>query len=112
MRGLVIVLTILALIASFSFTVVNSSASNKETKASEPAKNFEFSTFTSAVCENVEKVVKCKDEVFVNCDGKISKAIDAAECNGVRLDVPKATGSAVFGSDWKDPRQLQSQLTP
>ena len=105
MRGLVIVLAMLVLIASFSFVGVNLySVSNKETKTSEPARNFEFSTFTSAVCENAQDVVKCKDEVFVNCDGSISKLVDVAECNGLKLDIPKATGSAVFGKDWKDPR--------
>ncbi len=65
---------------------------------------FEFSTFTSAVCEGKNDVVHCKDEVFVNCDGNISKLDDATECNGIKLDVPKATGDAVFGKEWKDPR--------
>ena len=48
--------------------------------------------------------MKCKEEVFVNCNGNVSKASDIAECNGIKLDIPKATGFAVFEKGWKDPR--------
>ena len=102
MRGLVIVLLILVLIASFSFVAANINTDKKEIK--QETKEFEFSTFTSAVCDNSKDFVHCRDEVFVNCNGKISKAADVAECNGLKLDVPKATGFAVFEKDWKDPR--------
>ena len=63
-----------------------------------------FSIFTSAVCESNDDFVHCRDEIFVNCSGKISKAKDVAECHGIEIDLPKATGFAVFGNDWKDPR--------
>ena len=100
MRGLV-VFSALAMIIALSFTAVALSKGNKQAGPFEPVK---FSTFTSAVCENKADIVHCKDEVFVNCNGSISKAADVAECDGIKIDVPKATGSAVFGSDWKDPR--------
>ena len=110
MRGLVVFLLVIVLIASFSFVAANLDSlnigkdKNKEVQVKEETKVFEFSTFTSAVCQNKEDFVHCKDEVFVNCDGEISKAIDVAECNGIKLDVPKATGAAVFEKEWKDPR--------
>lgn len=102
MRGLVIILLVLMGIASFSFVAANINSNKIETK--EEHKELEFSTFTSAICENKEEVVHCKDEIFVNCNGKISKAIDVAECNGIKLDIPKATGFAIFEKGWRDPR--------
>ena len=102
MGGLVIFLLILVVIASFSFIAYSINNNKIETK--EPNKEFEFSTFTSAVCENKEDLVHCKDEVFVNCNGKISKAIDVAECNGMKLNIPEGSSFAVFEKDWKDPR--------
>lgn len=101
MRGSVIILLLLAVIASFSFMTY--STGNGET-AKETSKQFEFSTFTSAVCENKEDLVHCKDELFVNCDGKIAKANDIKECNGIKIEAPKVLGFAVFEKDWKDPR--------
>ncbi|MEK6828189.1 MAG: hypothetical protein AABX78_02460 [Nanoarchaeota archaeon] len=101
MRGFVIFLLVIAVMASFSFVAANISTDKKETK--QETKEFEFNTFTSAVCDNSQDFVHCKDEVFVNCNGKVSKAADVAECNGIKLDVPKPTGFAVFGKDWKDP---------
>lgn len=103
MRGLVIVFALLAVIASFSFSTY--SADNEKTEIKD--KQLEFSTFTSAVCEDNEDSVYCKDEIFVNCDGAISKASDVKECNGVKVEIPKALGFAVFDKDWKDPRQQQ-----
>ena len=98
----------LVVIASLSFAAANISNKNdiidEGAENTEPAKNFEFSIFTSAVCENKTEIVNCRDEVFVNCDGEISKLGDAAECNGLKFDVPKATGFAVFNKDWQDPR--------
>ena len=102
MRGLVVFLIILVVIASVSFAAAN--ISNVNFKAQEQAKDLQFSTFTSAVCERGKDVVRCKDEFFVNCNGEISKAADVAECNGMRVDVPKALGFSTFGKDWKDPR--------
>lgn len=85
-----------------SFAAV--SISNMNEKPPEQNKMLEFSTFTSAVCENYDDAVSCKDEVFVNCDGKVSKAADLEECNGIAVEVPKATGFAVFEKEWRDPR--------
>src|SRR3989344_186342 len=110
MKGMVLVLLALIGIASFSFAAVNMSLldsretkNNENIKKIEDEKILEFSTFTSAVCESNAGAVHCKDELFVNCNGNISKASDAAECNGLSLDVPKASGFAVFANDWKDP---------
>ena len=107
MRGLVLVLLIVVIVPSLSFLVLsinNDKIEDKNTEIEEKSKILEFSTFTSAVCENREEVVHCKDEFFVNCNGEISKAVDVAECNGIKVDVPKALGFAVFGKEWKDPR--------
>lgn len=100
MRGLVIILLLLAVIASFSFITYSANSG----KAAEESKQFEFSTFTSAVCEDKENFVHCRDEFFVNCDGKIAKANDIKECNGIKIEAPKVLGFAVFEKDWKDPR--------
>ena len=64
----------------------------------------EFKTFTSAVCEEKNEFVYCRDELFVNCNGKISKSGEIEECNGINIDNFKVTGSAVFEKNWKDPR--------
>lgn len=104
MKGWIIFTLVLVVIASFSFVAANINFDAKIHASKHEFLPYEFSTFTSAVCENKEEVVFCKDEVFVNCNGEISKAIDVAECNGIKLDVPKATGFATFGKEWKDPR--------
>ena len=105
MRGLVIFLLILVGLASFSFVATNiNKVNNQKIETKERNKEIAFSTFTSAVCENKEEFVHCKDEVFVNCDGKVSKVVDVAECNVIKLDVPKATGFAIFEKGWKDQR--------
>ena len=107
MKGLVIFLLLIVAIGivSFSFVVANiNNLNNEKIQNNENSKIMKFSTFTSAVCEDKEDFTHCKDEVFVNCNGEISKAADVAECNGFKLDVPKATGFAVFGKEWKDPR--------
>ena len=96
MRGLVVFLILAIALASFSFAYA--SLGDFKNKVSG------FSAFTSAVCENQKNFVYCRDEVFVNCNGKISKASGMAECNGFKLEIPKVTGEAVFGNDWKDPR--------
>mgnify|MGYP001569465513 CR=1 FL=1 len=101
MRGLVLFLLILVAIVSFSVVALNV---DFEKEAKEEAKEFEFSIYTSAVCEDIEDFVHCKDEVFVNCNGEISKVADVAECNGVKLDISQVNGFAVFEKDWKDPR--------
>tara|TARA_Y100000310_G_scaffold345846_1_gene471155 strand:+ start:47958 stop:48248 length:291 start_codon:yes stop_codon:yes gene_type:complete len=61
-----------------------------------------FQTFTSAVCEENNGFVECKDELFVNCNGNISNNIK--ECNGFSV-MDKVSGFAVFEKDWKDPRE-------
>ena len=101
MRGLVLFLLLVVAIASFSLVAASMKNDKQEIKNS---RILEFKTFTSAVCENKEKVVYCKDEIFVNCNGNISKANDVIACNGIRMDAPKSTGFAVFGNEWKDPR--------
>ena len=105
MRGLVIFSIVLVVIASISFVAANIYINDTQTKEeTEESQIFEFSTYTSAVCENKGELVHCKDEFFVNCNGEISKALDVAECNGIKLSAPKPTGFATFGKDWKDPR--------
>ena len=105
MRGLVLFLLVLVVIGSLSFVVASmASNDNSETKIKQENKIVEFSTFTSAVCENKEKFVYCRDEVFVKCNGTVSKAADFAECNGIKIEIPKAIGFATFSKDWKDPR--------
>ena len=101
MKGLVLFLVIVLAIASFSLIAASITGDKPEIKKSEI---LEFSSYTSAVCESKEKFTYCKDEIFVNCNGKISKATDVIECNGIRMDAPKSTGFAVFGNEWKDPR--------
>lgn len=100
MRGLVVILLMLAVIASFSFIAYSSDSG----KSAENPKQLEFSTFTSAVCENKGNFVHCRDELFVNCDGKIAKANELSECNGIKVETPKILGFAVFEKDWKDSR--------
>ena len=101
MRGLVIFLTVI--VASLIFAAIGIKDWN-ETKPKQENHIVEFSTFTSAVCEHKDNSVHCKDELFVNCNGNISKANDIIECNGIRLDSYKVTGFAVFDKDWVDPR--------
>ena len=102
MRGLVSVMLILVFLSLFSFMALSVSKEYDEFK--ESAKSFEFKTFTSAVCEEKSELVYCKDELFVNCNGKLSKAAEIKDCNGIKLDAFKVTGFAVFGDDWEDPR--------
>jgi len=70
----------------------------------EKSNKFVFKTFTSAVCEESNEFVQCKDVLFVECNGIISNANDVEECNGFKLNHKKVTGFAVFEKDWKDPR--------
>ena len=105
MRGLVYFLLILVGLLSFSFIVISAkNASDIKKETVEKPKALEFSTFTTAVCQNKGNVVHCKDEFFVNCNGKVSKAVDIEYCNGIKVEAPKALGFATFGKDWKDPR--------
>ena len=105
MRGVVVFLAVLIVMASFSFVAMSAKNANDiKTESIEKPKILDFSTYTSAVCENQGEIIHCKDEFFVNCNGKVSKAADVAECNGFKIDAPKTTGAAVFGNDWKDPR--------
>lgn len=107
MRGMVLFLIALVIIGSLSFAAASINSKNSgSVENKNQNKITEFSTFTSAVCESKEKTVNCRDEVFVKCNGTISKAVDVAECNGLRIDVPKATGFATFPKDWKDPRNI------
>lgn len=93
MGGRALFLLTLAAIISFSFIAVNIDF-KKETDGE--SKGLEFATYTSAVCEDVKDFVHCKDEVFVNCNGEISKADDVAECNGIKLNTSQVIGFAVF----------------
>lgn len=101
MKGWIVFISILAAILSFVVAGIGNIAPAEE---KESAAMLEFSTFTSAVCENSEDAVYCKDEVFVNCNGEVSKAEGVAKCNGAVLGIPKALGFAVFEKGWNDPR--------
>lgn len=92
MRGLglfVLVLIALSLFSFITFSVNN----NYNTKKSS---NFQFKTYTSAVCENKNNLLYCRDELFVNCNGKVSRAEEIKDCNGINLGSNKVTGFAVF----------------
>ena len=104
MRGLVIFLLALVLIASISFAAANINNNTKNHASKRELLSTKFNAFTSAVCENKNDFTYCKDELFVNCNGEISKAVDVVECNGLKLDMPKVNGFAVFEKGWKDPR--------
>ena len=97
-------LLVLIGLASFSFVVISTNNLNNSKDKTEENKILEFSTFTSAVCENSGKTVKCKDEVFVKCNGNISRAEDVSDCSGFKVEIPKTLGFATFSRDWKDPR--------
>ncbi len=92
MRGLAAILFVIIGISFGVFVLDN----HINAKTGNEIKNFEFSTFTSAVCESKDDLVYCRDELFVNCSGRVSKANGSAECNGIKLDSPKVTGFAVF----------------
>lgn len=102
MRGLVSVMVVLIFLSLFSFMALSVNKEYSDFK--ESSAGFEFKTFTSAVCEGKNDLVYCKDELFVNCNGKISKSGEIGECNGINLDNPKVNGFAVFEKGWKDPR--------
>src|SRR3989338_260928 len=102
MRGFFSVMMILVFLALFSFMALSVHQEYNEFKKS--SEGFDFKTFTSAVCDYSGDAVVCKDELFVNCDGKISKSGEFKECNGINLDNSKVSGSAVFEEGWKDPR--------
>ena len=105
MRGLAVFLSILTGLSLFSFIAV-SSANSKADKTGNP--NIQFKTFTSAVCENKGSFVHCRDEYFVNCNGKISSSAELKECNGFRIS-SKVSGFAVFEKEWKDPRDTSTK---
>ena len=102
MRGLVSVMLILIFLSLFSFMALSVNQEYNEFKKS--SGGFEFKTFTSAVCDYSGDTVVCKDELFVSCNGKISKSGELKECNGISIDNSKVSGFAVFGENWKDPR--------
>lgn len=104
MRGMVLFLTVFVIISLLSFIALSTNNSNNNNRLETKNTELEFKTFTSAVCDNSEELVKCRDELFVNCNGKISKAAEVAECNGVKIESLKISGFAVFGKEWKDPR--------
>ena len=110
MKGLVVFLLTLAVIISLSFAAANINRLStkkieiKEVQIKDESEVLGFSTFTSAVCENKTGAVNCKDEVFVKCNGNISRAEDISGCNGFKVEIPKTLGFATFSGDWKDPR--------
>lgn len=91
MRGLVVALLVLVILSLFSFMALSAGSSNRAEKSS----NVEFKTFTSAVCEEKSGFVHCKDELFVNCNGKISRADEIGECNEFKIN-NEVSGFAVF----------------
>jgi hypothetical protein len=101
MRVVFGLLFVVIAIFSFSFAAVKI---NKEIHQEPIQSNFQLSTFTSAVCNENNGFVNCKDELFVDCNGKFSRADEIEGCNGFNLDKSKLTGFAVFEKEWKDPR--------
>ena len=103
MKKTIFILFAVIVAALFSFMAFSSGNSKNQIKA---PSNFEFKTFTSAVCESNSDVITCRDELFVNCSGKISKADEFTDCNGIKIENQKVTGAATasFSKDWKDPR--------
>ena len=96
MKGLVIFLLVLVGLSLFSFMAVSLSTNKDEIK--QDSKSIEFKTFTSAVCEEKNNLKYCKDELFVNCNGKLSEASEIKECNGFKVD-NRVSGFAVFERD-------------
>ena len=103
MKKSIFILFIVVVIFLFSFKAFP--AGNSKNQAKAPS-SFEFKTFTSAVCESKTDVIQCRDELFVNCSGKILKADEFTDCNGIKIENQKVTGAATasFSKDWKDPR--------
>ncbi len=91
MKRLVLVLLVLIALSLFSFMVVCFRNEYKSAKSS----GLQLKIFTSAVCDTSGDFVNCKDGLFVNCNGKISKSDEIEECNGFKLD-DKVTGLSVF----------------
>lgn len=105
MRGPVLILLIVIGVSFFAFVAAAINNLNYEKiETKEQNKELQFSTFTSAVCENRDNLIYCKDELFVNCNGEISKADGFAECNGIKMKFPEVNGFAVFEEGWEDPR--------
>ena len=93
MKGLVIFLLVLVGLSLFSFMAVSSGTNKDEIK--QDSKRIEFKTFTSAVCEEKNDLRYCRDVLFVNCNGKLSKASEIKECNEFKVD-NQVTGFAVL----------------
>ena len=79
MRGLVSVMMVLIFLSLFSFMALSVNKEYDDFK--ESSAGFDLKTFTSAVCDYSSDDVKCKDELFVNCNGKISKSGEIDKCN-------------------------------
>jgi len=93
MRGSVIFLLVLVGLSLFSFMAVSSGTNKDEVK--QDSKSIQFKTFTSAVCEEKNDLRYCMDVLFVNCNGKLSKASEIKECNEFKVD-NQVTGFAVL----------------
>jgi len=105
MRGLVVFLFALVVMILFSPAAANKdNIFNKKIEGKEESKALVVSTFTSAVCENNVDYTHCKDELFVNCNGKIYQADEMENCNGFKINDSKVSGFAIFEKGWKDPR--------
>lgn len=102
MKGMVSVMLVMVFLSLFSFMALSVNSDYDDFKKA--SESIEFKTFTSAVCEDMSDGVYCKDELFVNCNGKISKSSEIEECEGISLAQHEVSGSAVFGNDWRDPR--------
>lgn len=102
MRVALGLLFVVFVIFSFSFAAVKI---NKivESKNTHEDGLVSFSTFTSAVCENSGEFVRCKDELFVSCNGKALKADEIESCNGIGIK-NEVSGFAIFEKEWQDPR--------
>ena len=103
MRVMFGLLFVVIAIFSFSFAAVKINGII-ESKSTEQPSQLAFSTFTSAVCEHNGDFVKCSEELFVSCNGKVLKADEINGCNDFDTDKNKVSGFAVFEKEWKDPR--------
>ena len=96
MKGMVLFFLVVIGMLAMSFIAISLGSNNL-------IDTLEFSTFTSALCEKKDSLNYCRDELLVNCNGKILKAISGKDCNGFRIE-DKVTGFAVFDEGWKDSR--------
>ena len=102
---LVLVLATIVFSILIAAKISNTGKEAQNVAKADEKKQLSFKTYTSAVCEQKGEFTVCKDEFFVNCNGTVFKAKDAAQCEGMKIGAPEAMGFAVLDKDWKDPRK-------